>query len=165
MNTTNFQGLITAFAQAKLDFVVIGGVAALAHGSSIATFDLDICYSRSRENIHRMCETLATYHPYLRNAPKGLPFVFDSETVLLGLNFTLETDAGDLDLLGEVQPIGFYNSVVARSQPAELYGFTVNVLSLSALIAAKRFAGRGKDLAVLPELEALLEMQDLDKRD
>jgi len=120
---------------------------------------VDICYHRSQANVERLCRALAAVHPTLRGAPPGLPFRFDLAAVLAGLNFTLETDIGPLDLLGEVQPIGEYPQVVQVSEGAELFGFHVRVLSLEALIQAKQRAGRMKDQLVIPALEALLELR------
>jgi hypothetical protein len=79
--------------------------------------------------------------------------------VLSGLNFTLDTDIGALDLLGEIPPWGEFRDVAAHSEVADLFGYQVRVLSLEALIQAKRAAGRPKDLLVIPELEALLELR------
>src|SRR5580693_7594428 len=83
-------------------FVVVGGVAGVAHGSARNTFDLDICYARDGANLQRLVRALAPLHPTLRGAPPGLPFLWDAETLRRGLNFTLDTDIGSLDLLGEV---------------------------------------------------------------
>ncbi len=73
------------------------------------------------------------------------------------MNFTLTTDLGDLDLLGEVAGIGDYAAALATSMPVELFSLSFDVLTLEALIVSKRAAGRPKDLQVLPELEALRE--------
>lgn len=162
MKATDFQGLITLLVQGHVAFVIIGGVAGIVHGSAQGTYVLDICYERSAENIARLCQTLVPIHPVLRGAPEGLPFRLDPPTVRAGLNFTLDTDLGALDLLGEVSGLGTYPQVVASSEEAELVGLPVRVLSLDALIRAKRAAGRGKDLLTLPELEALRALQDRD---
>ncbi len=135
-----------------------------AHGSAHVTFDLDVCYERSKENIGRLVQALAPLNPALRNAPEGLPFRFDQETVVRGLNFTLKTDLGDLDLLGEVPGLGFYPEVLASSLEMDLYGGKCHVLSLVGLIKTKRLAGRTKDLIVIPELEALLELERNQKK-
>ncbi|MEK7785119.1 MAG: hypothetical protein AAB658_06795 [Chloroflexota bacterium] len=79
--------------------------------------------------------------------------------MLAGLNFTLDTDLGALDLLGEASPFGEFLQVIQHAEEAELFGYRVRVLSLEALIDAKRAAGRQKDLLVIPELEALLELR------
>ena len=84
------------------DFIIVGGVAAILHGLGFTTYDLDVVYSRDRENIRRIVQALGPYQPYLRGAPPGLPFHLDELTLRNGLNFTLVTSFGDLDLLGEV---------------------------------------------------------------
>ena len=71
-----------------------------------ACYTLPIVYRRTPSNIERLADSLAPHHPYLRGAPPGLPFRLDSETIRRGLNFTLVTDLGDLDLLGEISGCG-----------------------------------------------------------
>jgi hypothetical protein len=159
MSATNFQRLVALMAEAEVEFVVIGGLAATVHGSAYVTYAVDVCYARSPQNVERLCRALATIHPRLRGVPQDVPFQFDPPTVLSGLNFTLDTDLGALDLLGEVSPLGEFPEVVNHSEVAELFGYRVRTLSLEALIQAKRAAGRPKDLLVIPELEALLELR------
>ncbi len=152
------QGL-KLFSDFKVDCVIIGGVAAGARGSSQVTFDVDVCYSRSRDNLKRLAEALRSVNASLRGAPKNLPFVLDDETLRRGLNFTFDTDVGKIDILGEVQGVGGYAECFAGSSEFELFGVQCCVISLEKLIAAKRAAGRTKDLVALPELEAILEHQ------
>ena len=142
----------------EVDFVIIGGVAITWHGSAYVTYDLDLCYSRSRVNLERIANALAPFHPRPRDFPNDLPFVWDKQTLQNGTNFTLTTDLGDIDLLGEVSGLGDYEAVRASAVILQVFGLTCQVLSLVGLIAAKRAAGRPKDLLVLPELEALLEV-------
>ncbi len=153
----DFEQALTALAEARARFVIVGGLAVTIHGSSYVTFDLDFCYARDRENLSRLMQALSPYHPRLRGAPAGLPFRFDEDTLRGGLNFTLATDVGDIDLMGEVAGVGDYAAALASSQRVELFGAAFDVLTLDALIASKRAAGRPKDLLVLPELEALRE--------
>ena len=94
----DFRRLLAALIEEKVEFVIVGGVAATLHGSARLTSDLDIVYGRSREDTRRLVAALAPLKPYLRGAPKGLPFHLDVETVRAGLNFTLTTDAGPLDV-------------------------------------------------------------------
>lgn len=94
--------LLNVLSDAKVSFVVVGGYAATLQGSTYLTQDLDICYERTSENLQRLAGALAPLHPRLRGAPDGMPFVLDQHTLKQGMNFTLETDAGDLDLLGEL---------------------------------------------------------------
>jgi hypothetical protein len=149
-------GIIEVLADARVELIVIGGLAAQAHGSARLTQDADFIYRRSPDNIARLAGALEPYHPYLRGAPAGLPFRFDAETIRRGLNFTLTTDLGDLDLLGEMVGGGTYEQVVNHTLELLVFDRTVRVLDLPALIRAKRAAGRPKDLEVLAELEALL---------
>lgn len=155
----NFERSLTVLLDGKVEFVVIGGVAMYAHGSVRLTRDLDICYERSRQNVHRLVEALTLYHPRLRGAPADLPFRFDVETIERGLNFTLATDFGALDLFGEVVGLGQYEDVRALSTHLELFGRACCVLSLDGLIQSKRAGGRPQDIAALLELEALREIK------
>jgi predicted nucleotidyltransferase len=159
VRATQIEAILTRLSQGGVEFVVIGGVAALAHGSARVTFDVDVCYRRTRENIERLCEALASLHPTLRGAPPDLPFKFDVATVTTGLNFTLSTDLGDLDLLGEVAGLGEYTAVQAASETLPLYGLPMRVLTLEGLLTAKRAAARRKDEEAIVELEALLELR------
>jgi hypothetical protein len=147
--------LLTALCQANVAFVVIGGMAAVAQGSAYVTADLDICYQRQPNNYQRLSEALQPFQPRLRGAPVDLPFVLDARTLRGGLNFTLTTEGGDLDLLGEVTGLGDYEAVKAHAEEVELYGYRVWVLTLRGLIISKQAAGRPKDLRLLPELQAL----------
>jgi hypothetical protein len=142
----------------QVEFVIIGGVAISAHGSSYLTYDLDVAYARTRDNFKRLAAALAPYHPRPRDFPADLPFVWDERTLQQGMNFTLTTDLGNLDLLGEVKGLGDFDQVRAQSVVLTLFGIECRVLSLDALIVAKRAAGRAKDLLALPELEALREV-------
>lgn len=151
--------LFQALEKEQVEFVILGGIAAIAHGSASLTFDLDVCYSRTDANLERVVRALAPLKPRLRVADPNLPFKFDGRTLRNGLNFTFETDAGNFDLLGEVSGLGDYPSVYANSETIELYGRSRRVLTLNALIRAKKAAGRQKDLNQLPELEALLELR------
>jgi len=138
-------------------FIVIGGVAATIHGSARVTQDLDIVYARTPENFARLAAALAPHAPYLRGAPPGLPFRWDAETIRRGLNFTLTTTLGDVDLLGEIVGGGGYADLLPHSQIVKVSGLDYRCLSLARLIHVKRAAGRPKDLEAIAELEALRE--------
>ena len=148
---------IKSLVENQASFVIIGGVAITAHGSAYITKDLDFCYSRDKDNLQRITAALAPFRPRPRGFPDNLPFVWDAGTLRNGANFTLVTDLGDIDLLAEVSGIGAYAEAAADCVVMQLYGYDVQILSLDALIRAKRAAGRVKDLLVLPELEALRE--------
>ena len=157
---TDFSGLLRRLLEARVDFIIVGGLAGNVHGSARATFDIDIVYARSAENIERVVGALTPLHPYLRGARAGLPFVLDSATVQRGLNFTLETSLGDLDLLGEVTGGGAYESLRESTIEVAVFGFRCRVVTLEKLIELKRAAGRPRDLDAIAELEAIAEERE-----
>ena len=141
----------------EIDCVIVGGVAGTLHGLSLPTTDLDVCYSRTPENLEKLAAALKTRS---RNAPADIPFLLEAETFHRGLNFTFVTEVGDIDLLGEVRGIGYSEDAVKGASTFELLGFHFKVIALDKLTVAKRTAGRPKDLIALAELEALLEAKD-----
>ncbi|HWP98906.1 MAG TPA: hypothetical protein VNK92_00415 [Vicinamibacterales bacterium] len=154
---TDFPALLRALAAAGVRFIVVGGAAAAAHGSARLTLDLDVVYERSPDNLARIVDGLAPHRPYLRGAPPGLPFRWDVDTLARGLNFTLQTDLGALDLLGEIAGGGRYDDLLPDTVAVQVFGIECRVLSLERLIAVKRAAGRPRDLEAIAELEAILE--------
>ncbi len=156
---TDFAGLIRVLAENRVDFILIGGLAAAAHGAIRTTKDVDVVYARTEANVRRLAAALETLEPYLRGAPPGLPFRWDFETITHGLNFTLTTTLGDIDLLGEVTGGGDYERLLPHSIAIEVFGVRCLCLDLDTLIRVKRAAGRPKDLEAIAELEALREEQ------
>ncbi len=150
-----FDQLLPALVHAGVEFVLVGGVAGVIHGAARVTYDVDIVYSRSVANLERLTSALAPFAPYLRDAPPGLPFRWELRTLRHGLNFTLTTGAGDIDLLGEIIGGGTYEQLVAHSIEIEAFGVRFRCVTLSKLIELKRAAGRPKDLEAIAELEAL----------
>ena len=156
---TDFERLLQALVEGGVEFIVIGGIAANAHGAIRTTRDLDVVYRRTSDNLNRLERTLSPLEPYLRDAPPGLPFRFDAATLAAGLNFTLSTSLGALDLFGDVAGGGDYDALVANARPLNLFGVACPCLDLDTLIRVKRAAGRPKDFEVIAELEALREEQ------
>lgn len=152
---TEFRSLLELLVSNQIEFIVIGGAAATAHGSSRLTRDLDVVYRRSPENIARLVRAVGSHRPYLRGAPPGLPFRWDVETVKKGLNFTLETNLGNLDLLGEVTGGGTYEQILPHSERKRIYDIECLCLKLKPLIEVKRAAGRPKDFDAIAELEVI----------
>ena len=152
------ESAIQSLADNNVEFVITGGVAIRLHSSAYVTLDLDFCYARTTGNLAKIVSALSQYNPRPRDFPKDLPYFFDERSLQNATNFTFETTIGDIDLLGEVAGVGNYSQVENSSVIFELYGRDVRVLSIDALIDAKRAAGRTKDLLVLPELEALREL-------
>ena len=159
------ENLIVALAQAKVEFVVVGGISAVLHGAPIVTRDIDVCYRRVDENLIRLADALKPFQPRLRDLPEGLPNVFDVHSLRQGTNFTLTADGQALDLLGLMSGLGGYDDIIDRAVELDVGDHAVQVLSLEDLIRTKRAAGRPKDLAVIPMLEATLQMQrELDQQ-
>ncbi len=156
----DLETLLDALHTASVQFVVIGGVAAVSHGSAHVTGDLDVCYERTEANYERLSQALAPLKPHLRNAPPDLPFQWDAETLRKGMNFTLSTDAGPVDLLGHISGLGGYEAVKAQAESFQLYGRTTWVLSLEGLIRSKEATGRAKDERMLPELRSLQVLRE-----
>ena len=154
---TDFPALLSLLSAGDVEHIIVGGLAATVHGSSRLTQDVDVVYKRSHHNIERLVTALATVEPYLRGAPRGLPFEWSVQTVQRGLNFTLTTSLGDVDIFGEIAGGGTYEDLYADSVEIRLFGGTHRCLSLPTLIRTKRAAGRPRDLEVIAELETLNE--------
>ena len=154
---SDFGRLLAALADGGVEFLIVGGIAARLHGSPRVTSDLDIFYRRTRENIGRLAAAIAPLHPYLRGAPPNLPFQFDAETIRRGLNFTLTTDAGPLDCIGELAGVPGYDAVASNAIEVTAHGVTCRCIDPDSLIAAKRAAGRPKDFEAIAELEVIRE--------
>ncbi|MBM3810272.1 MAG: hypothetical protein FJW20_01430 [Acidimicrobiia bacterium] len=152
---TDFKRLLETLS--GVEFILVGGVAATAHGSVRLTVDLDIVYRRTKENVRKVALALAGVNPYLRGAPPGLPFRWDEETIWRGLNFTLTTELGAIDLLGEITGGGGFDDLLPHCVRLEPFGIPCLCLSLKKLIQVKRAAGRPKDFDAVAELEAILE--------
>jgi predicted nucleotidyltransferase len=142
---------------AGVRYIVIGGWAAIIHGVARSTNDVDVVYARDAENLRQLAQALRDWKPYLRGAPPGLPFRWDEPTIRAGLNFTLTTLYGDVDLLGEVAGGGTYEQLLPYTQEVTAFGITCRAVTLERLIQLKRAAGRPKDLEAIAELQALLE--------
>jgi predicted nucleotidyltransferase len=153
----NFTELLPLLAQHAVRFIVVGGGAAIAHGLARLTSDVDVVYARDPENIRQLVAALKDYSPYLRGAPPGLPFRWDEQTITAGLNFTLTTGVGDLDLLGEITGGGSYEELLPYTIELTAFNLQCRFVTLERLIQLKRAAGRPKDLEVIAELQALLE--------
>jgi predicted nucleotidyltransferase len=149
--------IIPPLVRAKVDFILIGGMAAILHGSARVTFDVDLVYWRTPENIERLAGALASHGPYLRGAPPNLPFSWDAKTISGGLNFTLTTKLGDVDLFAEVTGGETYSDLLPHSFEVEAFGVRFKCIDLPTLIRIKEAAGRSKDREAVAELRVLLE--------
>jgi len=155
--------LLKALDRQGVDFVVVGGLAGLAHGSSYPTYDLDIAYSRDSPNLNRLAAALAELRVTLRGAPKDLPFQLDAQTLANGANFTFDTEFGSFDVLGDIAGIKSYEELRRDSKIERIAGVEVRVASLDDLISMKRAANRAKDQLMVLEYVELAD--DLRRRE
>lgn len=151
--------LLRALAGHGVDFIVVGGMAGLAHGSAYPTYDLDIAYARDRENIARLVAALGEIEVTLRGAPVDLPFQLDVRTIENGANFTFDSPYGSFDVLGDAVGIRNYDELRGEAVMATIEGIEVRVASIDHLIAMKRAAGRTKDKLAVEEYIVLADEQ------
>ena len=149
--------LLRALDRQGVDFVLVGGLAGLAHGSSYPTYDLDVAYSRDRQNLRRLVEALRQIGVTLRGAPADLPFQLEAETLVNGANFTFETDFGSFDILGDIAGVRNYEELRRDSKVEEVFGMEIRIASLDHLIAMKRAANRAKDQLMVMEYVELAD--------
>ena len=154
----SFASMLRGLTAARVRVVVVGGVAAAAHGSALVTNDLDVCYDVAPDNTGRLAALLAEWEAYPRGIEQGLPFFMDERQLRATPLMTLTTREGDLDVLDRVAGVGGYEKALEQSVEFEAFDVRFPTLDLPALIRAKRAAGRPKDQAQLPELEALASL-------
>lgn len=156
----NPEQVLRLLNEARVAYLVIGGLASNLHGYDRATADLDLCYERSRDNVRRLVAVLRSLGAHPRGWPDGVPFVLDEQTILNGDNFTFTTAAGDVDILGTPSGSDGYADLVGGAERMEIDpNLVIAVVGLGDLIRLKRAAGRRKDLADLPDLEKLYELR------
>ncbi len=140
-----------------IDFVIVGGFASTLHGSLQVTQAIDLCLKFSRENVLKLRECLAPFHPIHRMTPQKLSFI-DIPADITGLkNLYLDTSQGLLDLLSTIKGIGDFETVSMNAIEIEIHGQKYKILSVDALIEAKKAIGRPKDFATIRELKCIQE--------
>jgi hypothetical protein len=142
-----------------VDFVVVGGVAGLVHGSSYPTYDLDVAYARGPANAVRLAAALEEIGVRLRGAQPDLPFRLDAQTIDSGANFTFITPYGDLDVLADVGGVRSFAELRATASEKQIAGYAVRVASIDHLIAMKRASNRTKDKLMLEEYIVIADEQ------
>lgn len=142
----------------SVNFVVIGGIAGIAHGSAYNTEDVDVAYERSRDNLSRLAEALVELGATLRGAPPGLPFQLDAETLRAGMNFTFDTRFGSFDILGQPSGAPRYEELSRAGSSESLWGVTIRIASLDHLIAMKEAAARPRDLTMAAEYRTIADL-------
>ncbi len=141
--------------------MVVGGQAEALMGSPRVTYDVDLCYRRTRDNLERLAGALGTLNLTLRGAPPDLPFRIDAGALALGQNFTFEVDGEfALDLLGYLEPIGTYDDLLPGAERVTLGDRSILVIGLDDLIRIKRHLRRPKDRDSLFQLEAIKRLRE-----
>jgi len=147
--------MLQGLKEARVAFVVVGGLAAAAHGSRRVTDDVDICYDSGETNVTRLADLLVGWEAYPRGIERGLPFFMDTKQFRATPLMTLTTREGFIDVLDQIKGVGAFAECRSRSVEVEAFDIRFRVLDLDALIDAKRATGRAKDIDQLPELETL----------
>jgi hypothetical protein len=153
------EALLRRLIAGQVDFIVVGGLAAVVHGSAAITRDLDITYAPDADNLERLGRVLVELDARLRGVTDDVPFVPDGRTLRHTRVLTLDTPDGWIDLLGQPDGSPSYERLRERAWRTELAGVQVLVASLDDLIAMKKAAGRPKDLVAVEELEAIKRLQ------
>ena len=150
----DLHALLSALLEAQIELVVIGGAAAILHGASTTTQDLDIVHRRTPENVARMLELLERLDAVVRE-PGNRGLRPDAELLLRGRQPLLSTALGDLDVLCVFHDGRGYEELLPHSIEMAIDDRPLRVLDLDTLIAVKAAANRPKDRIVLPILLAL----------
>ena len=154
----NLSELTRRLVEARVEFVLIGGFAAVAHGSTLVTRDVDICCRFSESNLKRIRDALIDLHPVHRNRPDP-PFDLTPEQCASLTNLYLKTDLGALDCLGEVLGVGDFDAVLKRSIEVELPFGRCLLLDIAGLISAKEAMNRDHDRITVRQLKEISRRQ------
>jgi len=149
--------LIDRLTQGRVEFVVVGAYAAILHGATVVTRDVDICMPFTRENLFRLRDALAGLHPWHRMTPQRLPLELHEENVTQLRNLYLATDLGPLDCLSDIVAVGGYEVIRARSVSIQASFGEMRVIDLDSLVATKSHLMRLQDKLVIPQLLAIKE--------
>jgi hypothetical protein len=155
----DLRALLTPLVRHGVDFVLVGGMAGISHGSSYPSYDLDVVYARDHNNIARLVAALREIGVRLRGAPADLPFLLDTKTIENGSNFTFVTSHGDFDILGHADGMPGYEELRDAAPMREILGLDVRVASIDHLIAMKRAANRPKDRLMVEEYIVIADAQ------
>jgi len=151
----DFSQLLQRLTDGGLEFVIVGGYAALTHGSTIVTRDLDICAMLTSENVEKLRAVLADWHPKHRMTPQQLSFLDHPAPGTPLQNLYLQTDAGVIDILSSILGVGDFGRLKSHAEELEVGGRKYAIISLDDLIVAKEAIGREKDLLAAKELRAI----------
>jgi predicted nucleotidyltransferase len=151
----NMEALLYELTRRGVRFVVVGGLAGQVYCARYSTDDLDICHARDPQNLQLIAELLADLHAEFRRLPQYAPPAMDAFILSTETDFVFNTSLGKLDLIGLVTGVGLYEEASEDAVWVEMGRQKVKVLSLPKLMAAKKSAGREKDLSLLAQLEGM----------
>lgn len=151
--------ILRRLVERGVDFVVIGGIGGVLHGSARNTFDLDICFATDDANLAALGDVLTALGARLKGVDDHVPFVPDAGTLRQVELLTLVTSLGELDVLARPPGAPAYPDLRRNADRYDLGGFSVSVASIDDLIAMKQAAGRAKDLLDIEELEAIKRLR------
>ena len=148
-------------AEHGVEFIIVGGQAEALMGGARVTYDVDLCYRRTPDNLERLATALGTLNLTLRGAPPELKFRLDAQALALGQNYTFEVDGEwPLDFLGYLEPLGTYEDLLPHVETMSIGGRPTQVIGLDDLIRIKRYLGRPKDRESLLQLEAIKRLRE-----
>ncbi|MGA2176293.1 MAG: nucleotidyltransferase [Verrucomicrobiota bacterium] len=154
----NLSELTRRLISSQVEFVLVGGFAAVAHGVTLVTRDVDICCRFSEANLMRIQKAMADLHPVHRSRP-DLPLQLTSDQCARLKNLYLKTDLGVVDCLGEVLGVGNFEEVLKQSVEVELPYGACRILDIDALIRAKEAMNRDHDRITVRYLKRIKEQQ------
>ncbi|MCE9596167.1 MAG: hypothetical protein K8S98_18410 [Planctomycetes bacterium] len=155
-----FRAILIALERGRVDYVVVGGVAAVLQGVPVNTFDLDVVHSRDPGNLTRLAAVLRALEAcYREHLPKRIE-PLERDLALPGHHLPM-TRLGPLDVLGTIFGAKGYAQLVDHAPRVDLNdGLVVRLLELADLVAIKRLLNRDKDRAQLHEYERELELRN-----
>lgn len=156
----NVKTILQRLLENRVDFVLVGGLAATMYGASTVTYDVDVCFDFSLENVQRLLHALEGIHPKVRTQTSWCSLCETAPEKIVGLkNLYLQTDCGGLDLLGSLIEIGDYQEVKRNSLEITVFDKPCRVITIESLIKVKEQMERPKDKQVAIELKMILEKQ------
>lgn len=150
----DFNRLLQRLADSGIGFVIVGGYAAVIHGSAYMTRDLDVCAVLTAETVEKLREIFAEWHPKHRMTPQRLSFLEFPKSGPVQ-NLYLETDAGIIDILSSILGVGDFERLRAKAEVFEIDGRDYPVIALDDLIQAKEAVARDKDILSAKELRGI----------
>lgn len=158
--------IIRTLADHRVDFILIGGLAAIAHGSTLATADADLLPSPEPDNLERLLDALEALEARVLVTDRRLAMeageIWEVTELRRGAagfasaeawHFT--TSAGPIDVVMTAAAVGPHAAHLEQAVAREVFGVRILVAGLPDLIASKTALGRPKDEAVLRDLRDL----------